>query len=217
MQRGAVFGRYNADRQQQSRILGNQRAVRHTYRPERGIYRQQVTGNYIHHIDKDVGCHRTDRILHADEPPLERHQTERGRCRPDTHEEILAGKGCHLGRARHTRQDGSNKHPLYRPDKQCPRKGDADTLRKKPAALRCISASESLRRQPRCPHPQKAEIPVEQIKQHCADSNTTDSRSIGYMPHNSRIHQPDQRNGDIRQDTRQCQMKNATIQLRINN
>ncbi len=52
---------------------------------------------------------------------------------------------------------------------------------------------------------QETEVPVQQIKEHGADSDSTDSRSVTEVPDYRGVHYPDQRYRYIRQDTRHGQ------------
>ena len=69
----------------------------------------------------------------------------------------------------------------------------------------------SLCGQARCAYTQEAEIPIQQVKQHGANSNTAYRRGIGYMPHDGGIYQPYQRYRDVGKNARHCQAKYLSV------
>ena len=67
-------------------------------------------------------------------------------------------------------------------------------------ALGFVATTIRLRRETRGADPQKTEVPVQQVEEHRADGDTTDSRRIAQVPYDSGIHDAYERNRDIRQD-----------------
>ena len=59
--------------------------------------------------------------------------------------------------------------------------------------------AESLRRQTGCANTQETEVPVQQVKEHCADGYTADSSRVTDMSDDGGIHYPDERDSDVRQ------------------
>jgi hypothetical protein len=92
-----VFPQQKRQRHEQSGILGHDGSHRHPGEAH-AVIMQSADGksqgeNYahqnIHSIDSQISNHRTDTILHTNEPALEGHQSESRRSRPYSYEEVL--------------------------------------------------------------------------------------------------------------------------------
>ena len=64
-------------------------------------------------------------------------------------------------------------------------------------------------------HAQEAEIPIEEVEEHGADGYAADGVRVGDMPHDSSIHQPDKRDGDVRQDAGNRQSQNLFVGVHL--
>ena len=199
---------------------------------------QIVTGSHIHHVYQDIHRHGRTGILHADEPSLEGEEREGCRSCPYTDIEILTSNRRHFVRTRHKRQHNCHKQPLYRPDSQCCHHGDCHALPQYLSALLrnlgtsyivLLSFSIGLCSQTAGSDSEETEVPVQQIKEHCADGYSAYGSCVTQVSHNRGVHYSHQRDSYIRQDTRnsesqyffigrfqRCQIKRRIINCPVN-
>ena len=174
---------------------------------------QHITHSHIHDIHHHVRNHGANRVLHTDKPPLDCHQAQRCRCCPYADKEVLAGEDGYFRRTRDNRQGSCHKQPLQQPYQCRSQQRDSHTMRQQTCTLYPIVATVCLSGHTTRTDTQETEVPIQQIKQHRTNSYAADSMCIGDMSHNRCIHQSHQRNGDIRQDTGDCQTKDLLIHI----
>ena len=66
----------------------------------------------IANVDYHIGQHRTERVLHPDEPTAESHQAEGRRSRPDADIEIFKSQGTDFFRAAYEKENQFLEGPL---------------------------------------------------------------------------------------------------------
>ena len=103
-------------------------------------------------------------------------------------EEIASGKVSDLGRTRRQPQNKRNEKPLNKPNSYGTAKGDSQSLHQQFGLLGHILSAISLSCHTAGADTQETEIPVQQVKEHCSDGNTTNSGDIRDVSDNSRIH-----------------------------
>ena len=80
-----------------------------------------------------------------------------------------------------------------------------------------VAAAVGLCREPRSAHAQEAEIPVNEVEHHCPHRHRTDKRGTAaarQVSSDSRVEQPQQRNRDIRNDSRNGNMEYFAVHSR---
>ena len=175
----------------------------------------------VHSVHDKVGDHRTDAVLHADEPAFEGHQTEgRWGC-PYPYMEICGGQFAHLRSAVDHKEGRFEEYPLYgNQDKGTPQSYSEGAGKNSCTFLPVVSA-EGLGSQTSCTHAKETEVPVEQVEEHGPDGDSADHcRRRNHLPGRHRpvqmaghgdIHHSHQRDGYVRQNAGDCQFQYILI------
>ena len=159
----------------QAAVLRNDGAERDTVEseafPAADAQGKDYARDYVHHVDHQVGPHRTDRILHAYEPSPENHQGKGCRCSPDAYEEVAGGERLHRGTAVGEEHHRLEIGPLDEEHPRRHRERERKAAAEYPAAVPQVAASESLCGEPSGADAQEAETPVEQREKHGTDGD----------------------------------------------
>ena len=184
------YGEYKAGILRHDRTHGNARKSHTRIECKKDARRK------IHSVYHQIYNHRAYSILHSYKEPLEHIETECGGSSPYSHIIIGAGQLLHLGRALYKGKGCIDIEHLDNPYQ----KGDCGrceySLYKDTHCLPEIPASVRLRHHSACPHPEKAHVPVEQIKEHRGNGHTAYHGSVAQSAGDCKVHHPHQRYGN---------------------
>ena len=168
----------------------------------------------IANVDYHIGQHRTERVLHSDEPTAESHQAESGGCGPDADVEIFKSQGTDFFGAAYEKENQFLEGPLDQEQGEGYDERKSDSPRKVADAIVPILPSESLGGHPACTGAQESEVPVQQVEHQGPDRDSTDQSRRGgvQMAGHRDVHHPDQRNGQVGENARQSQTQHLFVQ-----
>jgi hypothetical protein len=160
------------DSQQNSRILGHDRAVGDA-RDAHAVseYEPQARGN-VYDIHRDGDTHRDHGILHACVPAVESEKHDTGGYRPDAGVEIVVYDFV----AVHGPQCQSAQRVLEANNQQAENRCDQNAPDKHVGAFVEVSCTESLRRESAGTHAYEAAVPVDEVEDGYADGECPDRR-----------------------------------------
>ena len=198
------------DAHHQTRIVGNDRSQRHAENVPLQHQHEEQRRHDVHAVQRDGYPHRCLRVLHADEPAFDGVKPQRGRCRPDAHEEIGQRQVYHMAATLEDMGYRQRDRPLQQDNQQ------GDTQRNGAGAdeylhrLGPLLGAESLCREATGAHPQESEVPIDEVEDLGADGDGA-NMVAREVPHNGHIHHSEQRHGDIGHDVWQRQPQNSSV------
>ena len=117
--------------------------------------------------------------------------------------------------------DSQQRDPLQRPlkhdDTNGNQKSECHGVLEHSHGFGFVAAAVGLCRETRSAHAQEAEIPVNEVEHHCPHRHRTDKRGTAaarQVSSDSRVEQPQQRNRDIRNDSRNGNMEYFAVHSR---
>lgn len=162
----AVFEKYHRKSEKKTGILRNQCSGGNAVETDAiesdssHTHRQTNASDNVHGIDYQVSNHRTDTVLHPDEPALQGHESQCRRSRPDTDMEITLRERAYCRRTLHEQEHEIHENPLYQYTYQCNGHRHPDGTYQRSRRCFHISAPIGLSRHPAGPDTKKTEIPI---------------------------------------------------------
>ena len=199
------------ERQQESAILGDEGAERYAFNAHCAVEGEPYAGCYINSIYCNIYRHRPYSILHTYKKALEGKVAKCCRGGPYSYKEIVPRKLLNLWRALYKGKGTLYINPLYCPYYEGDDKCGEESLHQDSGGCAEIAAAVCLRHHTGGANPQKAQIPVEQVKEHCGNGNAANHCGISYMTCHCKVHQPHQRNGYIGKDIGYGKPENAPV------
>ena len=158
---------------------------------------EQQRHDDVHDVLHYGDDHGRARVLHADEPAVQRKQRQRGRCPPDADIKIDGGEPSHLVGGRHDIKAQLAYGYLKQQQTGTQQESHEQRMPEQPMALGHIATSKRLRRKSTGAHTKESKQPVHHVEQHAAHGNGSDVGCRTQMARDGHVDKSQQRHGDV--------------------